>query len=359
MRAYLFALGLLTASPAVGQIRTVPTQPASEAEALRGVDVFLLNEGDAAVDDPGPRQIEITAIDGTRLILERTPAPSRMIAPGAFLKARYVPVGIARSATATAQSTNAASGRALDTPRSSDGETSFARGAGVGSAFVDRFSPHEPIYGVVGGGDAGAKLQMSFAFRPFAEEAPLKLGNLRFAYTQTMFWALDQVSGPMRSTIYTPEIFAEAPIDSSAQIAFGYRHSSNGRGIPGSIDVNTIFLRATKSFALSDRWAIDVSPEAWAYVSELNQARDVRAYQGYTSLRLALRQEAGLKLQVTGRGNFRTKRGSAELFASYPLAPLGGLGIYVFGQAFTGYGEALDDFNRRSTHARVGIALTR
>jgi outer membrane phospholipase A len=47
------------------------------------------------------------------------------------------------------------------------------------------------------------------------------------------------------------------------------------------------------------------------------------------------------------------------LFVSYPLAKLGGLGIYVFGQGFTGYGEALDDYRVNDTHARIGIALTR
>ncbi|NWM25095.1 phospholipase A, partial [Escherichia coli] len=79
-----------------------------------------------------------------------------------------------------------------------------------------------------------------------------------------------------------------------------------------------------------------------------------------TSLTAAIGQQDGLKLSLTGRGSFETGKGAAELFVSYPLARIAkGVGFYIFGQAFTGYGEALDDYRRNDTHARIGIALTR
>ena len=89
-------------------------------------------------------------------------------------------------------------------------------------------------------------------------------------------------------------------------------------------------------------------------------APGLRGYFGHTALSAAVGRRDGLKVAVAGRGNFETGKGAAELFVSYPLARLGGgLGFYLFGQAFTGYGEALDDYRRAARHARIGIALTR
>ncbi|MDV3458399.1 phospholipase A [Sphingomonas sp. HF-S4] len=352
MRLIPFLLGLSIATPAAAQLRAVPAQPASEVEALRGVEVFLVNEGAAPLEDAGPRQIEVTAIDGTRLVLERVPGPTPVIAPGGFAKARYVPVSVAHAAVPPSERHPPAVIPAE--------ETVVQSSTGSSSAFVDRFEPHEPIYGVFGTGDAGGKLQMSFAFRPFAEDAPLKLGNLRFAYTQTMFWALAEPSGPFRSTIYSPEVYADVPLDETSKVALGWRHDSNGRGMTGSIDVNRIFGRVEKSFDLGGDWRLDVAPQAWFYVGKFGTAPDVKEYLGYASLTAAIQQKDGLKLSLTGRGNFETRKGGAELFASYPLARIGGgIGFYLFGQAFTGYGEALDDYRMNDTHARIGIALTR
>lgn len=352
MRLLLLALGLLAAGPAAAQLRAVPAQPASEAAALRGVEVFLVNEGDVALSDAGPRELEVTAMDGTRLVLERAPGPARIVAPGGFAKARYVPVHVAGRAVPPAEAHPAAEVRAS--------EAVVQSSTGSSSAFVDRFEPHEPIYGAFGAGDAGGKLQLSFAFRPFEKDAPLKLGNLRFAYTQTMFWALDRPSGPFRSTNYSPEIYADIPFDDTSKVALGYRHDSNGRGVPGSIDVNRVFARAEKSFDLGGDWRLDVAPMAWLYTGSTSAAPGLRDHFGYTSLTAAIGQKDGLKLVLTGRGNFETGKGAAELFVSYPLTRIGGgLGFYLFGQAFAGYGEALDDYRRNTRHARIGIALTR
>jgi phospholipase A1 len=352
MRPLLLAIGLTAALPAAAQVRAVPAQPASEQAALRGVEVFLVNEGTAPVADAGPRQIEITAADGTRLILERTPGPTATIAPGGFAKARYVPVGVAGAAIPPGEQHAAA-----EIPSA---ETIVQSSTGSSSAFLDRFEPHEPIYGVFGLKDSGGKLQVSFGFRPFAEDAPLKLGNLRFAYTQTMFWALDQPSGPFRATTYSPEVYVDVPVDETTRVAMGWRHDSNGRGALDSVDINRIFLRGEKSFDLGGDWRVDVAPQAWLYVGHSGAFHNTPDYFGYTSLTAAIQQKDGLKLSITGRGNFETGHGAAELFASYPLAPIaGGLGAYLFGQVFTGDGEAIDAYRRNDTHARLGIALTR
>ena len=352
MRLMLVLAGLIAATPAAAQLRAVPAQPESEQAALRGVEVFLLNETDAPLADAGPRQIEVMAADGNLLVLERAPAPTRTIAPGAFAKVRYIPVGIASVAVPPSDQHRPAA--------IPDEEAVVQSSTGSSAAFVDRFEPHEPVYGAFGIGDAGGKLQVSFGFRPFAEDAPVKLGNLRFAYTQTMFWAIDEPSGPFRSTIYSPEVYTVSALDETTRVAIGWRHDSNGRGDLDSVDLNRIFARIEKQFDLGSDWRLDIAPSAWFYVGSRDAAHDVPDYYGYTALTAAIQQTDGLKLSLTARGNVETAKGSAELFASYPLARIGGgIGFYLFGQAYAGHAETLDDYRRSDTHARIGIALTR
>ncbi len=368
MRNLILIVAATLALPAVAQVRAVPTQPDSEAGALRGVEVILINEGTAPVAAEGPRTIEVTAADGTRLILERLPAPAATIQPGGFAKARYVPTGYAARpaykplpgaplpggvGTAWTGDSPATAPRIPDT-----GERETPTASGTASGFLDRFTPHEPVYGAFGLGDSGGKLQVSFAFQPIGGESAFS--HLRFAYTQTMFWRLDLPSGPFTHTTYSPEVYVERAIDPSATIGVGWRHDSNGEGEATSIDSNRIFLRATKAFDLGDGWRAEVTPQAWVYVGKQGVAPDLDRYWGNGSLGLALVKPDSLKLALTLRGSPDSGRGAAELFASYPLARIDDdLGFYLFAQGFTGYGEALDDHRRRDSHARIGIALTR
>lgn len=360
----LFPLALL-ALPAAAQLRAVPTQPASERDALRGVEVILINEGEAPVAAEGPRTIEVTAADGTRLVLERLPAPAATVAPGGFAKARYVPTGYAAR---PAPAPGAPLPQGVGAPWRGDAPVAVASAPGTerempGSAgsragFFDRFSPHEPVYGAFGLADAGGKLQLSFAFQPIAGDGAFS--HLRFAYTQTMFWRLDLPSGPFTHTTYSPEVFVERAVDPSATIGLGWRHDSNGEGPATSIDSNRIFLRATKAFDLGNGWRAEVTPQAWAYIGKQGVAPDLDRYWGNGALGLTLVKPDSLKLALTLRGSPASGRGAAELFASWPLARIDGdVGFYLFGQGFTGYGEALDDYRRRDSHVRFGIALTR
>lgn len=353
----LMLLPLLAAPlPALAQIAPVPQQPASAAAAQGGVIVYFPNDGDAPVDPVAPDTLRVTAADGTQLTLERDGPALLPVAPGGFGKARYrpAPVALAEAAPVSAADPAAEAAEAIAASR----ERVVLGSAGTASTIRDRFQPYRPVYGVFGVDDAGAKLQLSFAFQPF--ETNGALNGLRFAWTQTMFWRVDLPSGPFTSTNYSPEVFYELPLSQDAVAAVGYAHDSNGRGDVGSIDVNRIYARMTRRFGLGDRWFAEVSPQLWFYVGKQGVADDIERYLGYGQIGAAIGRVDGFKLQGVARGNPGTGKGAAELFASYPLARLGfGLGIHAFGQLYTGYGEALDDFDRRDTHARLGIALTR
>jgi hypothetical protein len=333
---------LVAASPAAAQLHPLVEPPASAEAAKQGVDVYLVNDGtQAATQAPAP--IETRAADGTQLTLTALAADPVTVQPGAFAKIRYHQVvEIAAASPAAAAKT----------------ETIAADSSGSSSSFLDRLRPHEPVYGAFGTGDAGGKLQVSFAFRALgSKDGP----NLNFAYTQTMFWALDKPSGPFRTTNYSPELFVDVPIDRTTLLGFGYRHDSNGGGVTDSVDINRAFVRASKRLALGNGWDLDVTPQAWFYFGEHGVADDISRYWGYTSLTAAIGRQDSFKLAITGRGNPGTGKGAAEAFLSYPLTGIwdGLPHLYLFGQAFTGYGEALSDYKRRATHARLGIAFTR
>ncbi|MAY95765.1 MAG: phospholipase [Nocardioides sp.] len=349
-RLSILIVSLLAASPAAAQLRTVPVQPADEGDSLRGVEVFLFNEGSEPAPAEAPRQIEVTATDGTRLILERVPAPDRTVAPGGFVKLRYVPVGIAGAAGAPTPSWQPA-------PMAAAGETVMDSSTGSSGAFLDRFELHEPNYAAWGPDDSGIRMQFSFAFKPIVGDSALR--HLRFAYTQTMHWDIAAPSGPFRSTDYSPEIYADVPLGDRTRVAFGYRHDSNGRD-KGSKDVNRIFARVEQQFEVSNGWLVDVAPMAWFYFADQGTAQDIEEYRGYTGLTAAITQIDGVKLSVTGRGNFDSGKGAVEAFLSWPLSRIhSDLGGYVFVQGFTGYGEWLDNYDVNDTQVRFGIAFTR
>lgn len=339
------ALLLWFPGAALAQVRTLPTQPATAEAALDGVDVYLLNEGGSDAVAEAPATIVVTTADGEQVTLDRQDAPPATIAAGGFAKLRYAASAVAEAYLAPAES-----------PARS--ETVVDTAAGTAAGFLDRFEPYAPIYGVFGAGDAGAKLQVSFALRPFEDAGALD--GLRFAWTQTMFWAIDEPSGPFRSTNYAPEVFYTHALADDLAVSAGYAHDSNGRGEVGSIDANRIYARVAKRWDLGNDWSITAAPRAWFYVGRQGVAPDLDRYWGYTALDLSIGRRDGVRVSLDARGNPGTGKGAADLFVSYPLARIaGGLGIYAFGQGFTGYGEAIDDYAIQRTHARFGIALTR
>ncbi|GGO92435.1 phospholipase A [Stakelama pacifica] len=346
------ALSLFGATAAHGQqSHVVPEQPADAREARDGVDVFVFNESDTASPLALPDRIAVTAHDGTTLILSAPDEAAKTVAAGRFVRVRYHLVSPDQPASPTLASS--------DTPAPPPTvERGVMTSTGSHSGLTSRLEPHDPVYGVMGAGDAGTKLQFSLALRPF--EGAGILDGLRFAYTQTMFWATDQESAPFTSTIYSPEIYYEIRPDASLAIAAGYHHDSNGGDPDNSVDMNKIFLRGAKRFDLSDRWYAEVAPEAWFFFSTEYPRQPIRRYAGYTALRLTVGETDGIKVSGRLTGNPGTGKAAGEAFISYPLTRIdGSVGVYIFGQAYSGYGESLNDYDRNDSHARIGIAFTR
>lgn len=353
--APLVLAGALVAAPASAQLRPLVSPPETAEAALSGVEVFLINEGRESAPVTAPPTIQTIARDGTALTLEliRSTTDTAPVAAGGFVKLRYRLAPLASPVPDRPP-------QIAKAPRDNGpGEQLTVAARGTSSAFFDRFSPHEPIYGVVGLNDAGAKLQVSLAFQPIGGTG---FGShFRFGYTQTAFLEVQNPSGPIRNNNYAPELFYDLPVGSSTRIAIGYRHDSNGGGVGNSVDLNRVYLHVNQSFALGRNWRLDVGPQGWIYVGGKGDAQDIDRFFGNAGINASIEQTDGLKVAVYARGNPVTTKGSAELFVSYPLKRfgVGDFGFYLFGQLYTGYGEALTNYDVADTHARLGIALTR
>lgn len=346
--------------PLAAQIAPIVDLPATRASAADGVSIFILNDSDAARALIAPATIDTVARDGSPLRLALDPANpvAETIAAHGFVKLRYRLVDSASASPAPPHPADIASG---DSKAAGDpsGEQTLTSARGRSSSLAGSLYAYEPNYAVWGSGASGAKLQLSVGVRPFGGKDVLS--HLRFAYTQQIFWRVNDRSGPIRSTIYSPEIFLEAPITPTLQIAGGYRHDSNGGGVTDSIDLNRLYLKLNKRIDLGHRWQVNLTPQIWYDVGDHGVAPDIDDFWGYAAVTASIEQRDGIKFSLFARGNPATGKGGSEFFLSYPLKSFGArnAGVYLFGQAFTGFGEQLIDYNREETRARIGISLTR
>lgn len=337
---------------AAAQIRVVPEQPANVADAGAGVSVYLLNEGDSEAAEIPPATITVTTGDGVTLYLGAPRQDAISLAPHGFARLTYRAMAQQqRIAAATPVSEPSAP------PATARQETATLSAAGSASGFLDRFRPHEPFYAVGGLGDAGLKVQASLAIDPIAGNG--LLSHLRLGYTQTFFWALDRPSGPVRATTYSPEAAFNLPIGPDTLVGIAYRHDSNGEGAATSVNSHRIIARIAQRLNYGNGWSATVAPSAWIFLGDRGVATDLPDCYGNFGLSASVEQADGIKLQVNARGNVSNGRGGVEGFLSYPLARFGLIGIYAFAQGWTGYGEALSDYDVSDSHVRIGLAVMR
>jgi phospholipase A1 len=357
--------------------------------------VRVLNTGPGAAETRLPDTVEarIVAPDashtGRAVTLRRDAATSATvtIAPGSFATARYrleredvqdgallsVPVWGGQVVTL------AAAPAAPSAPAQHTGiQVAVAAPAtppptdrAIGNAFLENLSAYEPIYAAYGPGtNSQARIQISFKYQLFGsrarEDGRASEDGFFFGYTQRMFWDLGADSAPFRNIDFQPEVFYVTPPKAlsdkaTLSVQASLRHESNGREGDESRSLNTFNLAPMAAFSLGGDTRLTVAPRAWFYIGDLSDNADIRRYRGNTGLFVEIGEEDGLRLSTSSRFNFSSGKGSIAADLSYPLRRIlrGAPDFYLFGQTFTGYGENLLDYNRRTTRLRVGVALVR
>ncbi len=368
--------------------------PADEGGAVP-VDLTLLNDTTMPVAYEIEPSVDATlAVDGAtaQVRLTRIGAAHETVAvpPSGFVKIRYgfhppagsrptqaailtVPGwaadGIAFRLGRTAARQAAAAGDSAAGPAPS---APTATDADRGNAFLANLSAYEPIYAVFGSGtDTDGRLQLSFKFQLFgrslAEAGDHRwVDGIHFGYTQRMFWDLGGQSSPFRNIDFMPELFYLVPARQlTDRLALGgqggFRHESNGRDGAASRSLNTVYIQPVATMAIGGGWTLTLGPRVWLYAGSLSDNPDINRYRGHTGLIAEIGETDGLRIRTSSRINFGTGKGAVDADVSYPLDRIlaRNLNLYLFGQAFAGYGENLLDYDRRVTRLRFGIGIVR
>ncbi|EIP99880.1 outer membrane phospholipase A [Opitutaceae bacterium TAV1] len=404
-----------------GAIRTTLEAPASAIAGSEPVILSLLltNDGDSAVTQPVPASLGLVARLGQRAdavtLARSADAPAEVtLAPGAWARIAYsgmLPPGM--TGFIVVQDTSGASGAvalqvsAEAAPPTSAAETAGAvagsasapagdaspSGAGAatpgggeaGAAGSPRRSArdlglmaNEPIYfSVGGGGGRNARFQFSLKYRPFGPGDDTVGGehwwqDVYLAYTQTSVWDLHSDSKPFYDSSYRPSI-SYARHDAGSRIlggrfgyAGGFEHESNGQDGDESRSINILFLRPELRWGdLEDkRWQVTFAPKLYYYLDD-GENGDIDTWRGYGDYYLSVEWADNLKIATTTRVG---SGGHASILVdvSWPFArindliPIGWAHGYLHFQFFTGWGETLLDYNRRSdTQFRLGFMLVR
>jgi outer membrane phospholipase A len=138
------------------------------------------------------------------------------------------------------------------------------------------------------------------------------------------------------------------------------KHESNGKDGANSRSVNIAYLRPTLTLGRDAGLQLTLQPRAWVYVGDLSDNPDIADYRGYVDLRVIAGWKRGLQLSALGRMGKDGNHESLQLDLTYPTMQFfGSFSVYLHAQYFTGYGESLLEYNRKSEAFRIGFSLYR
>ena len=196
--------------------------------------------------------------------------------------------------------------------------------------------------------------------------------SLWFGYTQQSYWQLfnSEISRPFRTTDHEPEIMyiLPTPVDLPGGWRLRYsglslNHQSNGQTLPLSRSWNRAILMT--GMELGDRYTL--TGRLWKRISDGDgnsgsaAAGDdnpgIENTIGRAEVTGRWLVRPGHTVALTMRHSLRSEaNGSWRLEWLRPVDALStGLQLHV--QLFSGYGDALVDFNRRRTMLSVGLSL--
>lgn len=243
----------------------------------------------------------------------------------------------------------------------------------VKNYFAGNFAPHEPLYFTYGPDAPAAKFQISFKYRLPLDDGWLvrrmpEMGGLHLAFTQRSLWDLDGQSSPFYDTSYMPELmyqFAMPEPERPGRFTWlgwngGLLHESNGKQGADSRSLNITYLRTSLAVGDLDRWHLLVIPRVFTYVGDRFDNPNIGDYRGWADLRVVFGKNDGPAVSLharTGRG-FRKSALQADL--TVPTSLLSGtFATYLHLQYWSGPGESLLHYDRRTETLRAGFSLVR
>lgn len=220
--------------------------------------------------------------------------------------------------------------------------------------YLLRYNPFYFAYG-----NPLSKLQLSFRTK-IVRGLPLY-----FAYTQQMFWALQQNSKPFRDLTFNPEMFYRFNVENLGwweSLDVGYAHNSNGRAGDDSRSYNTGYVRANfeKEFR---RWIFRFSIRGGYMHAFDDTNRDIQTFIGPLSYKLSWIQlydawidKSELALEAIPGGKFGQNIDNGGYQFSWAFR-IGGVNLLpsFYVQYYLGYGESLLNYNQYVHAVRAGV----
>jgi len=261
----------------------------------------------------------------------------------------------------------------------------FSQDSEVGSGSgIPGFSSYRPIYGVVGWGNRSrlesndlVLVNISFKYDPFYR---LKLG-FYMGYTQTMYWALFDESGPFKELNYRPEAFFrfesgnnfanDVRIPLVDYLQLGWEHRSNGQDGDTSRGWDRMYAQLQLGFGETVHFAGNIKYFRYFEASEvfgmpisvaILDNPDIEDYTGNFEFQIIANLNIPvfpLKIALSGgpgggRHAFDFMQGWQQLDV-YFLKLAGNLRPYL--QIWHGYGQSIEDYNESDFNAHAGIAI--
>lgn len=204
-----------------------------------------------------------------------------------------------------------------------------------------------------------SKFQVSFKFL-IARDIIANIG-FYFAYTQTIFFQIysPRLSSPFRDNDFTPELVLYRPFNIDFlggkfyNLRFGYSHTSNGEGIDivgftKSRGIDRIFTELMYKI-----YDFKISLKTWAFIR--SEPTDINKYLGYSSLKLKYDiYKNHFILNISNLiHNYLKYKGNITLEYRYDLFDR--IGLYA--QYFYGYGDNLYQYNIKTQHIGLGVAI--
>jgi len=188
-----------------------------------------------------------------------------------------------------------------------------------------------------------------------------------FGYTQQSLWQLynSDESKPFRSTDYEPEamLVARTP-ESLRYLPLGWQwrygtlaiaHQSNGQAVPLSRSWNRVYLAT--GFERGDVSLVLRAHKRLEEDENTDDNPDLIRYRGRGDVMLNW-TPGRATAQLLWRTNFRDfKRGAWQFDWTYPVEPGTSRALRYYVQVFSGFGEALLDYNFRQTSVGLGLTL--
>ena len=196
--------------------------------------------------------------------------------------------------------------------------------------------------------------------------------NWYFSYSQKSFWDIGEPSAPFSDHNFNPSVFYQIETaDKSTVWEFSpIEHESNGQDSDMSRSWNRSYVSASH---VSGKW--DLYAKGWGIWQRSGNNRDIKDYQGFGEVMVAVNttdavkgertQDRNMRLELRARKGLESNNGNIQVDASVPYACIRKLwssnekkrtfNPHFLLQVFAGEGEKMLAYNEDVLEVRGGL----